>query len=332
MPATRWGCVGPGKISWDFFLAIQDNLQKADHDFVAVASRDQDRAQKFADKFHFKKAYGSYEELAQDKDVEVVYIGTVHISHAELSIKMLKAGKHVICEKPMGMNYKQVKQVLDVAKEQKRLFVEAVWSRWFPVYEKIREELATGCIGDPRLVQANFCIPIANVGRINDIKVGGGGLLDIGIYVVQFAVFVYNEMPETITVVGNMRGDVDESACIILKYKNGAMANLTYHTDAGTGNNTATILGKKGRIQVDSPFHCPTTMTSSSGTFKFALKDGDYFHGNSAGLHYEAAAVRECINKGLQESPNFTHSDSELVHRIMDEVRKQIGMKYPDFD
>ncbi|XP_060582302.1 trans-1,2-dihydrobenzene-1,2-diol dehydrogenase-like [Ruditapes philippinarum] len=330
--ATKWGCVGPGKISWDFFLAIQDNLPKEDHEFVAVGSRDLTRAQAFAEKFSFKKSYGSYDELASDKDVEVVYIGTVHTSHAELSIKMLSAGKHVICEKPMGMNYKQVKQVLDVAKKNNVLFVEGVWSRWFPVYEKIREELVAGSIGDPRLVQANFCVPIIDIPRIRDIKVGGGGALDIGIYVIQFAVFVFKEMPQSITAVGNLRGDVDESACIILKYKNGAMANLTYHTDAGKGDNNASILGKTGRIEVQAPMHCPTTMTSVSGTSAFPLKDADYFHTNSAGLQYEAAAVRECIRKGVMESDNYTHAEIEIVHQIMDEVRKQIGMKYPDFD
>ncbi|KAL4220378.1 hypothetical protein ACF0H5_020783 [Mactra antiquata] len=330
--ATKWGCIGPGKISWDFFLALQDNLPQTEHQFVAVASTNQERAQKFADKFKFQKAYGSYDELAKDPEVEIVYIGTIHTSHAELSIKMLEAGKHVLCEKPMGMNYKQAKQVLQVAKDKQKLFIEGVWARWFPIYDQIRQELSNGTLGDIKLVQANFCIPNAGVERIKNLDMGGGGILDIGIYVVQFACLVYGEMPESITAVGTLLNGVDESACITLKYKNGSMASLVYHTNAGTGLNTATILGTKGRIHVDGPFWCATKATTPSGSYEFPLKDNEYYHGNSAGLHYEAAGTRECLIKGLLESPKMSHSDSEMVHQIMTEVRKQIGMKYPDFD
>ncbi|KAL4220384.1 hypothetical protein ACF0H5_020787 [Mactra antiquata] len=329
--ATRWGCVGPGNISQDFFLAIQDNLPSSDHEFVAVASTNQERAQKFADKFKFQKAYGSYDELAKDPDVEIVYIATLNTSHAELSIKMLEAGKHVLCEKPMGMNHKQVKQVLQVAKDKQKFFIEGVWSRFFPSYNKIRQELTNTTVGDVKLVNVNFCVPISEIERVKNAKLGGGGCLDIGCYAIQFACFVYGEMPESVTAVGTMLGDVDESACITLKYKNGSMASLVYHIST-ISVITATIIGTKGKIEVHEPFYCPTKVTTPTGTFEFPLKENKYCYPNSAGLHYEVIGIRECLLKGLLESPKMSHYDSDMIHQIMTEVRRQIGVKYPDFD
>ncbi|XP_052233701.1 trans-1,2-dihydrobenzene-1,2-diol dehydrogenase-like isoform X3 [Dreissena polymorpha] len=332
MAATRWGCLGPGKISEDFFMAIKENLPAQEHKFVAVASRDLARAHTFADRFGFERAYGSYEEVGQDSDVEVVYIGTLHVTHVDLALKMMHAGKHVLCEKPMAMNLKQAQLVLDAAKTENRLFVEAVWSRWFPAYQKVREELAAGAIGDPRLVLVNFCVPISEVERVKNIAMGGGGCLDIGIYVVQLACMVFNERPVSISAVGNLMGAVDESAVIVLKYKGGGLANLTYHTAAGRGTNSATIMGPKGQIQIESPFHAPTRVLTPTGTNEFPLKEGSYHFGNSAGLQYEATEIRRCLLEGAIESPAFAHKDSVMVHTIMDEVRRQIGVVYPGFD
>ncbi|XP_052785036.1 trans-1,2-dihydrobenzene-1,2-diol dehydrogenase-like isoform X2 [Mya arenaria] len=332
MAATRWGCLGPGKISYDFFLAIQDNLPAQEHEFIAVASRDENRAKEFADKFKFKRYYSSYDDVANDKDVDIVYIGTLHTTHVELSLKMLKAGKSVVCEKPMAMNLKQAKLVLDTAKTEKRLFMEACWSRFFPAYDLIRSELDKGSLGEVRMVQANFCLQIAHVDRVKKISMGGGGLLDLGIYCIQLACLVFKEMPESITVVGGLMGDVDEGACVILKYRGGAMANLTYHVNSGQGNNSAVILGQKGKIELDDPFHCATRCRTPSGEHEFPLKNNDYNFVNSSGLSYEAAAARDSLLKGEIEHPKYSHADSIMVHSIMDEVRRQLGVKYPDFD
>ncbi|XP_053383571.1 trans-1,2-dihydrobenzene-1,2-diol dehydrogenase-like [Mercenaria mercenaria] len=197
---------------------------------------------------------------------------------------MLEAGKHVLSEKPMAMNYKQAKQVLDFAKSKNLLFVEGIWSRLFPVYDEIRQEMAAGSLGDVRLVQVNFCESLSQVERVNDVKLGGGASLDIGIYTIQFACLVFNEMPESITAVGNlMKSGADENACIILKYKNGAVANLTYHSSV-LNNNTAVICGTKGRIEVEQPFWAPTKISTPSGVKEFPLNDdGGYNFKNCAG-------------------------------------------------
>ncbi|WAR28496.1 DHDH-like protein [Mya arenaria] len=238
------------------------------------------------------------------------------------------AGKSVVCEKPMAMNLKQAKLVLDTAKTEKRLFMEGCWSRFFPVYDLIRSEMDKRTLGEVRMVQANFCVQIAHVDRIKKISMGGGGVLDLGIYCIQFACLVFKEMPESITVVGGLMGDVDEGACVILKYRSGAMANLTYHVNSGMGNNSAVILGQKGRIEVDEPFHCPTRCRTPSGEHEFPLKDNDYNFTNSSGMLYEANAARDSLLKDEIEHPKYSHADSIMVHSIMDETSTKKRASY----
>lgn len=329
--ATRWACLGAGKISWDFFLAVKENLPRASHEFVAVAARDKGRAQDFADKLNFRKAYSSYDDVAADPDVEVVYIGTIHSNHAELSKQMLEAGKHVLCEKPMAINWKQGKEVIDLAKKKNLFFGEAIWSRWYPLYDQIRKELSTNTLGPIKLVKGDMCIQNIDVGRIKKHEVHGGGMMDMGMYPIQLACLVYDQMPETIMALGNMLDTgVDEHACILLKYKNGAMANLTYHTDIGNGHNIGLILGQKDKIQIDSPFWCPTKITTPTGVFEWPLKQADYYHNNSAGLQFEAEDVRNCLQNGKTESEKCSHSHSEMILKIMDEVRRQIGLTFSE--
>lgn len=329
--ATRWACLGAGKISWDFFLAIKENLPRANHEFVAVAARDKGRAQDFADKLDFRKAYSSYDDVAADPDVDIVYVGTIHSNHAELSKKMLEAGKHVLCEKPMAINWKQGKEVIDLARKKHLFFGEAIWSRWFPIYDQIRQELSANTLGTMKLVKADLCLQYAQVERIKKHELHGGGMLDVGMYPIQLACLVYNQMPETIQALGNLTDTgVDENACILLKYKNGGMANLTYHTNAGHANNMGLIMGQKGMIQIESPFWCPTKMTTPSGVLEFPLKTAEYNFINSAGLQFEAADVRDCLQKGKIESEKCPHSHSEMILRIMDEARRQIGVTFSE--
>lgn len=328
--ATRWGCLGAGKVSNDFFTAIKDNLPANEHEFVAIAARDNIRAQTFADKFNFKKAYASYEDLEKDSDVEIVYIGTINPPHADQCIRLMHAGKHVLCEKPMAMNLKQAKQVLEVAKRNNVFFLEGIWSQFFPIYGQIRHELSERSVGKVKLLRAEFCKPSSHVDRLTKLELGGGGCLDRGIYVISLACMVFGEIPESITAVGNLLSTgVDENACIILRYRDGAMASLMYHTNAGVGENTAVIYGDKGKMEIGSPFWCPTTLTTPSGSYHFPMKDGEYNFGSSAGFQYEAAAVRSYLKSGAKETMEVPHSQSEMILTIMDEVRRQLGVVYP---
>ncbi|XP_069140152.1 trans-1,2-dihydrobenzene-1,2-diol dehydrogenase-like [Argopecten irradians] len=326
----RWGICGAGKISNDFCSAMT-TLPSGEHEIVAVAARKQESAQEFADKFGGKVAYNSYEAVSKDPNVDIVYIGTIHISHMELSMMMLNAGKHVLCEKPMGLNLKQVQSVLKLAKEKKLFFMEATWSRCFPIYEKIKAEVASGNLGDVELVTAKFSIPIKDVPRVKEKALGGGCLLDIGIYPVQLACMVYDEMPEKITADGVLNEEgVDEGGCVILKYKGGKMANLTYSGRTCFTQCSASIHGTKASIEIPDRFWCPEKAMFPSGEVTNEVPEGrhPYNFNNSGGMRYEADHARKAIMEGKLECAAMTHRHSEMVMSISDEVRKQLGVVY----
>lgn len=329
--ATRWGCVGAGFISSDFFTAIKDNLSASDHEFVAIAARDLDRAQKYADNLGFKKAYGSYDELINDPDVEIAYIGINHPGHAEVSVKLLNAGKHVLCEKPVTMNLKQAKQVFEAAKLNNRFFMEGIWSRFLPAYHQIKKELAEKTVGNIRVLRAEIGWQLMHlVERFQKPELGGGGLLNLGIYPIQLACMVFGEMPESITAIGNLNSyGVDETACILLKYKSGAIANLSSNLTT-SGENSALIYGDKGTIKIEAPMWVPTKVSTPSGSHEYPLKDGKYNYPNGAGFQYEATAVRNYLKAGATEAEEMPLSESEMIMTIMDEVRRQIGYVLPE--
>lgn len=155
--ALKWGIASAGSISKDFVNAIQ-TLSKDDHQVVAVGARDLSRAKKFAERFDVPKAYGSYLELAQDPNVEIAYVGTLNPWHLDVSLLMLKHGKHVLCEKPLAMNEKQAKQMIAYAKEKKLFFMEGIWCRFFPSYQYVRKQIKSGALGDILSVKAEFGI------------------------------------------------------------------------------------------------------------------------------------------------------------------------------
>ncbi|XP_060072787.1 trans-1,2-dihydrobenzene-1,2-diol dehydrogenase-like [Ylistrum balloti] len=326
----RWGICGAGKISNDFCSAMT-TLPDGEHEIVAVAARKQESAKDFGDKFGAKIAYGSYEALSKDPNVDIVYIGTIHINHMELSMMMLNAGKHVLCEKPMALNLRQVNSVLQLAKQKNLFFMEATWSRFFPIYEKIKAEIASGSLGDVELVTAKFAIPIKDVPRIKEKALGGGCMLDIGIYTVQLACMVFDEMPEKIVAEGvlNEQG-VDEGACIILKYKGGRMANLAYSSRTCVIQCAASIHGTKANIEIPDRFWCPEKAILPTGVITNEVPEGRhaYNFSNSGGMRYEADHARRAILEGKLECAGMPHRHSEMVMTISDEVRKQLGVVY----
>lgn len=163
--ALRWGIASAGKISFDFVNAL-GTLSDNDHQVVAVAARDLSRAQEFADKFVIAKAYGTYVELAEDPNVEVVYIGTLNPQHYEVAQLMLEHGKHVLVEKPLCMNEKQAKKLIAYAERKKLFLMEAIWSRFFPSYQYLQKQIRNGMLGDVKSVHVDFGIPIQHVERL----------------------------------------------------------------------------------------------------------------------------------------------------------------------
>nr|CAD7435799.1 unnamed protein product [Timema monikensis] len=168
--ATRWGIASAGKISHDFVTALSV-LPQAEHVVVAVAARQLSRAKDFATLHNIKAAYGSYEELAKDPNVDVVYVGSIHPQHMQITSLMLNSGKPCLVEKPLTLNLKETKQLINLARNKKLFLMEAIWSRFFPVYQLLRDELKAGTLGDVLQVIANFGIPIENVDRIKQVFV-----------------------------------------------------------------------------------------------------------------------------------------------------------------
>ncbi|KAL6259262.1 hypothetical protein P5V15_009180 [Pogonomyrmex californicus] len=243
---------------------------------------------------------------------------------------MLKHGKHVLCEKPLTMNLKQTTELINYAKSKNLFLMEAVWSRCFPVYDIIRKEIASGTIGDIHQVIVPFGSRMPDVDRVILKELGGGTILDLGIYCLQFACLIYdNEMPESIKASGFLNEDgVDMSMSATLTYKGNRTATIMTHALV-TLSNEAYICGTKGMIKVDK-FWCPTKVELPSGTMKAPLpklKHETNFI-NSAGLCYEAAEARDCILKGLTESSKISHETSLLLAKLEDELRRQLGVVY----
>uniref|UniRef100_A0A914W4N8 Trans-1,2-dihydrobenzene-1,2-diol dehydrogenase n=1 Tax=Plectus sambesii TaxID=2011161 RepID=A0A914W4N8_9BILA len=336
---TRWGVVGCGMISEDMASAMK-LLPEEEHTIVAVGASSLDKAQKYVDKFSLSDAtaYGSYSEVYANKDVDVVYIGLLNTQHKDAVLEALEAGRNILCEKPLGLSVKEVREMIDKAREKKVFFMEAYWSRFFPVYKKLKEELKEKSIGDVMLMQGDYGID-GTLPRQVELELGGGFLYDIGCYLVQLALLAFNhDKPELITAVGWKRDGVDNAGSVTLKFSGERMAQLLYN-----GNfymkNQAVIYGTKGHLLIPEEFNHPETLTKyvkepneKTETNKWPIpnKEGLHFNfGHSNGLCYELAAVRECLLKGLTECPEVPWEESITIAEILEEVRLQLGVKYP---
>ncbi|KAK7913471.1 hypothetical protein WMY93_013682 [Mugilogobius chulae] len=299
---------------------------------VAVAARNLNDAQNFAQKHNISHAYGSYEELSRDQDVDVVYIGVIHPYHVKTCLIFANAKKHILCEKPLAMNTKEVQEILSAAKRNNVFLMEAVWTRFFPASVEIRRLLSQGEAGDVKMVRSEFGVPLLDVPRAVQKELGGGGLLDVGIYCLQFICMVYNgEKPESIQAVGICtETGVDETVVVTLKYSKNRMAVFTCSISVQLPNE-AVIMGTKYSIKVPAHMWCPTCLIVNGKETEFPVPEPcmplNFL--NSTGMRYEAQEVRQCLLKGLKESALMSHSDSLLLAEIEDEIRRQVGVVYP---
>eukprot|EP00099_Drosophila_melanogaster_P004068 NP_001188684.1 uncharacterized protein Dmel_CG3609, isoform B [Drosophila melanogaster] len=323
----RWGIASAGKISEDFVIALS-TLPSSDHKVQAVAARALDRAQEFATKHGIPKALGSYEELAKSTDVDVVYIGTLNPQHYEVALLMLNNGKHVLCEKPLAMNKKQVEGILAAAKANKRFFMEAVWSRFFPSYQRVKELISSGQLGQVKDVEVNFGFPMPHVDRLQKRELGGGVVYDLGIYTIQVSQWAFQEKPEKIESKGTLNAEgIDDDVSATLTYSGGRTARMRFSSKEKLGN-TAVIKGTKGQVTLID-FWSPNKLIDIDGQEKEWLPPkGKYAtnYANSEAMRYEAEAVRQSIIAGEVENKNVTYADSLIFAEIEDTIRKQIGV------
>lgn len=321
----RWGIIGTGSICGSFAEALA--MLPAEGKVVAVGSRTKEKANQFGDQFKIPRRHASYEALVNDPEVDAVYVGTPHTFHMENTLLALKAGKHVLCEKPFCINATQAAKMIKMARDKKLFLMEAMWTRFFPVMSKVREWLRNGLIGDPRLAAADFGFRAGfdPKSRIFAPELGGGALLDVGVYAISFASMVFGGGATRMASLTNLgKSGVDEESTLLLGFPGGRMAVL-YTAIRLTTPWNGTILGTEGKIQIESPFWCPKVVTLEAGSTKIK------FENNYAGRgdQFMAAEVMRCLRDGKLESDIMPLDETLAIIKTMDKIREQWGLKYP---
>lgn len=292
----------------------------------AVASRDLQKAQEFAQKWNIRKAYGSYEQMLNDPEIDLVYVCTPHSFHYEHMMVCLEHGKHVLCEKSFTMNAEQARKVLAFGKEKGLLVAEAIWTRYLPMRLVLDQILDRRVIGEPHALTANLCYPIKGVRRLTDPALAGGALLDVGVYTINFAMMVFGDEIESIesSCVKTDSG-VDESNSITLTFKGGKMAVL-HSSMVSTSDRRGAIFGSRGYIEFLNINNCEGinvydkdyNLVETYKPFKFIT-----------GFEHQVEACRKAIEEGELELKQMPHSEIIRVMEVMDTLRSQWGVRYP---
>ncbi|MEE9374313.1 MAG: Gfo/Idh/MocA family oxidoreductase [Saprospiraceae bacterium] len=323
MKTLKWGIIAPGKIAQKFAF----DLQLVEHNTLyAVASRNIEKATLFASKYGAKKAYGSYDELLNDEQVDVVYIANPHPFHAESTIKTLNAGKHVLCEKPLGINKLEVQSIISASTANNRFMMEALWSRFNPNIIACLDKIREGDIGNPNHLTADFTFSgnHSNEGRLLNIDLAGGSLLDVGIYPVFLSYLIFGK-PKSIKAHGILHKTtgVDTHFSASLLYDN-AIAQISSNI-MSQSDMVAKIAGTKGAIYIDSRWHEAEGHTIQIEEKKVHYKVPKIGHGYC----HEIIDCANCIRSGKIQSALWSHQNSIDLISILDEIRAQIGLKYP---
>lgn len=325
MQQLKWGLLGTGWIAEQFANALADlpNAQR-----WSVLSRNQASAESFAQTHQFAHAYSDQAAFLADPELDVVIIGSPHPRHAEQTIACLNAGKHVLCEKPMGINSQQVEAMIAAAQANQRFLMEAMWMWFHPSTIKAKQLLEAGAIGKPHLFHADFSVhfPFDPSHRMYDPALGGGALLDIGIYPLALALYLFGAPTSVYGQAQLGQTGVDEQESIILEYGDDRQANCVASVRAA-GPCEATVTGSSGYIRFQRNFwHSQQLLVQSNGQ---AIETLDLpFIGN--GYVAEVAHVAECIQAGLIESPIVTWEASRSLINTMDQLRQSWGITYPD--
>jgi predicted dehydrogenase len=323
MRAIRWGILATGGIATKF---TEDLRLVPDAQAVAVASRTVDGAARFADKNGIERTYGSWDGLADDPDVDIVYVSTPHVAHYDAAKLMLEAGKAVLCEKPLTLNARQAEELVAIARDKHVFFAEAMWMWTMPLMRRVVELVRDGAIGEVGFVSADFSFQSASEPshRLRNPELGGGALLDLGVYPISLAQLVLGN-PSSVQATARLTPDgVDETTGVLLGYPSGAGATATCSI-ATVGPTTATISGSSGLISLPSGFHYAQFLT----LHRYGSNEREAFPFEGNGLRFQAIEAGRCMREGLTESPLLPLDDTLSVMRTMDEVRRQVGVVYP---
>lgn len=324
MTGLRWGILATGGIA----AAFASDLRTAGLDLVAVGSRTQEAADAFAARFDIPRAYGSYEDLVADPEVDIIYVSTPHPMHHDNARLALEHGKHALVEKAFTLNRAEAEDLRDLAREKGLLVMEAMWTRYLPHMVRLREIIAEGTLGEVRAVTADHTqlLPDDPSHRLNALELGGGALLDLGIYPISFVWDVLGE-PQTIQAAGRLIDTgADSEVATVMTHAGGAVST-TLSSSRAAGPNTAAVIGTQARIEIDRVWYTPTT-------FRVTTPDGSVIEQYTSqvdgrGMQYQAYAAERLVSTGTFEGDILPLSESVAIMGTLDEIRRQIGVQYP---
>ena len=319
----RWGIIGAGKIAEKFCTAI---CFTEGSEVYAVASREEEKAKEYAAKFSATTFYTDYLSLMKDDNVDIIYIATPHAFHYKQTMLCLQHNKPVLCEKPMSLTYQQTAEMIALATKNKLFFMEGMWTACMPFMDKIKSLIAEDVIGEPQYVSADFGfnVPVDPASRLFDKALGGGSVLDIGIYPISLATLFLGE-PETINTTAKLTATgVDAYASISLQYAGKQAAHLLSSIEFNTSIE-ALIIGTKGRIKIEEPWFKATD-------FSVILNDGTTERFSMPhlcnGFEHEVKEVMHCLDNGLLQSNKWPHQLTLSISKIMEQVLEQAGVVY----
>jgi dihydrodiol dehydrogenase / D-xylose 1-dehydrogenase (NADP) len=326
MDNIHWGILGCGRIADSFAQGLR-TLKGAR--LTAAASLTTGRAEAFAKRFNIPKAYTDYESLVADKDVDVVYIGTLHNAHKPNTLLALERGKHVLCEKPFALNAREAAAMIRKAREKKLFLMEAMWTRFLPASRKIKRLLDEGLLGDIRYLRAEFGFAAKwnPEDRLHNLNLAGGSLLDLGIYPVSYARWVFGKKPQSLHGTAHLgQTGVDENSSYYFQYDGGASALLFSSFRINTPD-AALIGGTGGYLRIPVFFHPRRFIHQPSNSRLPKIHHLPY---RSTGLQYQAREVMDCIRSGRRESTVMPLDETLEIMETLDGLRRPWGLVYPE--
>ncbi|NTF96063.1 Gfo/Idh/MocA family protein [Rhizobium rhizogenes] len=319
----RWGILATGGIAGLFAR----DLISSQLSVAAVGSRSLDKATAFAERFNIPKAHGSYEELVNDPDVDIIYVATPHTHHVEAALLALDAGKHILVEKPFTLNADEAKRIVDRASEKNLVVLEAMWTRFLPHMKRIHEIIDAGTLGELRSVSAEHrqFLPTDPAHRINALELGGGALLDLGIYPISFAFDILGA-PTSITAKARFKETgADAEVATVMQHEGGAISTTVSSLDCA-GPNVAVVYGSKARIEIAATWYIPTSFKVIDYQANVVAEFSEIVP--SRGMQFQAIEMENLVRTG-RASKRMAPAESVAIMETLDIIRKQIGLVYP---
>ncbi len=317
------GILGAGHIAQKMATTLM-GMKEAE--LYAVAARELSRAEQFANEFHAQKAYGNYEALADDPDIDLIYIATPHSHHFEPARMCLLKGKPVLCEKAFTANAREAEELIRIAQEKQVYLAEAIWTRYMPFSRTIRELTESGIIGKPMMLTASLGYPIAHKERIVRLELCGGALYDLGVYPINFALMTFgNDLEKITSTCMKNEAGVDIQNSITFTYRDGRMA-VMQTTAFCASDRQGIISGDKGYLVIDNinnPQQAVVYNTDHQETARYTCPP------QITGFEYQVQEAAEAIRRGAIEPASMPHAETLRVMQMLDSLRQEWGIRFP---